>query len=325
MALLSVKCPAAREGATPTTLTTQNENDIKGAPNGNHHDAKFDLRPKWPFWIGISGRFRRNAQELMMLTDAHLEQFRDDGFLILPSLFSQSEVEILKAELPRLFADRRPENFREKESDAVRTAMALHQRSDIYANLVRHPRLVVPATQLLGEDLYIQQVKVNAKEAFSGDVWQWHYDFATHRGEDGVPEPLALNLHILLDEVTEFNGPLVFIRGSHKRGPVPATLDTDTTSYPLWVIDNDTVAGLVAEGGLVSAKGPPGTALIFGDTLVHSSSINMSPWPRMIFSLILNPVSNALTRHQRPDYQHHRDLSPVVPLTDNCLLAGAAA
>ena len=26
----------------------------------------------------------------------------------------------------------------------------------------------------------------------------------------------------------------------------------------------------------------------------------MSPWPRMIFSLILNPVSNALTRHQRP-------------------------
>ena len=78
------------------------------------------------------------------------------------------------------------------------------------------------------------------------------------------------------------------------------------------------------EGGLVSAKGPPGTALIFGDTLVHSSSINMSPWPRMIFSLILNPVSNALTRRQRPDYQHHRDLSPVVPLTDDCLLTGAA-
>ena len=261
----------------------------------------------------------------MKLRDAQIERFRDDGFLILPSLFSQEEVEVLNAELPRLFAERRPENFREKESDAVRTAMALHQRSDVYASLVRHPRLVEPASQLLGEDLYVQQVKVNAKEAFSGDVWQWHYDFATHRGEDGVPEPLALNLHILLDEVTEFNGPLVFIRGSHKRGPVPATLDTDTTSYPLWVIDNETVTSLVAEGYLVSAKGPPGTALIFGDTLVHGSSINMSPWPRMIFSLILNPVSNALTLHQRPEYQHHRDLSPVVPLADDCLLAGAAA
>ena len=261
----------------------------------------------------------------MNLTDSQVERFRDDGFLILPSLFSVDEVEVLMAELPRLFAERRPENFREKESDAVRTAMALHQRSEVYARLVRHPRLVGPATQLLGEDLYVQQVKVNGKDAFSGDVWQWHYDFATHHGEDGVPEPLALNLHIFLDEVTEFNGPLVFIRGSHKRGPAPATLDTETTSYPLWVVDNDTVTDLVAEGGLVAAKGQAGTALIFGDTLVHGSSINMSPWPRMIFSLILNPVSNALTRHRRPDYQHHRDLSPVVPLADGCLLAGAAA
>ena len=64
----------------------------------------------------------------------------------------------------------------------------------------------------------------------------------------------------------------------------------------------------------MSAKGPPGTMLIFGDTLVHSSSLNMSPWPRTIFSLILNPVSNALTRHRRPDHQHHRDLTPVAPL-----------
>ena len=178
----------------------------------------------------------------MRLNDSEVERFREDGFLILPSRFSAEEVDVLKAELPRLYAERRPENFREKASDAVRTAMGLHLRSEVYARVVRDPRLVAPAQQLLGEDLYVQQVKVNAKAAFSGDVWQWHYDFATHHGEDGVPEPLALNLHILLDEVNEFNGPLVFIRGSHRRGPAPATLDTETTSYPLWVVDDDTVA-----------------------------------------------------------------------------------
>ncbi len=260
----------------------------------------------------------------MRLTNTQIARFRDDGFLILPSLFSLEEVALLKAELPRLFAERRPENFREKGSDAVRTAMALHLRSEVYARLVRHPRLVEPARQLLGDDLYIQQVKVNAKAAFSGDVWQWHYDFATHGGEDGVPEPLALNLHVLLDEVNEFNGPIVFIRGSHRRGVAPATLDAETTSYPLWVVDDETVAGLVAKGDLVAAKGPPGTVLIFGDTLVHGSSINMTPWPRTIFSLILNPVANALTRHKRPEHQHHRDLSPVSPLGDGCLLVPAA-
>jgi hypothetical protein len=48
----------------------------------------------------------------------------------------------------------------------------------------------------------------------------------------------------------------------------------------------------------------------------------MSPWPRRIFSLILNPIANALTRPRRPDYQHHRDLTPVTPLGDDCLLLG---
>ena len=46
----------------------------------------------------------------------------------------------------------------------------------------------------------------------------------------------------------------------------------------------------------------------------------MSPWQRAIFSLIVNPVSNALTRTERPDYKHHRDLTPVIPLADDCLL-----
>ncbi len=261
----------------------------------------------------------------MKLSDTQLRSFRDDGFLILPQLFSMEEVKLIRAELPVLFAERCPQNFREKDSDVVRTAMGLHLRNEVFARLVRHPRLLEPALQILKEDVYIQQVKVNAKEAFSGEVWQWHYDFATHHGEDGVPKPLALNLHIFLDEVNEFNGPLVFIRGSHKHGPVPTSLDTVTTSYPLWTVDSETVKALVTDGGLLAAKGPPGTALIFGDCLVHGSSINMSPWPRRIYSLIVNPISNALTRHRRPDHQHHRDLTPLTPLSDDCLFAGVAA
>lgn len=261
----------------------------------------------------------------MRLNARQLARFRADGFLILPELFSAAEVARLRDQLPALFAERRPENFREKDSDVVRTAMALHLRNEVFARLVRHPRLLGPAIQLLGPELYVQQVKVNAKEPFAGEVWQWHYDFATHHGEDGVPEPLALNLHVFLDEVNEYNGPLIFIRGSHQGGPVPSALDTVTTSYPLWTVANDTVAALIEAGGLVTAKGPPGTVLIFGDCLVHGSPANMSPWPRRIFSLIVNPVSNAATRTGRPDHQHHRDRTPLTPLDDNCLLAGAPA
>ncbi len=256
----------------------------------------------------------------MKLSASQLDRFREDGFLILPDLFSPAEVEALHRPLERLFAEERPENIREKTTGQVRTAMGLHLRDETYGKVARHPRLVEPARQILGEEaLYIQQTKVNAKPAFAGEVWQWHYDFATHHNEDGVPAPLALNLHIFLDEVSEFNGPLWFVRGSHRQGAAPAALDSKTTSYPLWCVDQATVVALIAEGGIVSAKGPAGTALIFGDLLVHGSPPNLSPWDRRIYSTILNPVANALTQHQRPEHQHHRDLTPVEALGDDCL------
>ncbi|NQV96460.1 MAG: phytanoyl-CoA dioxygenase family protein [Acidimicrobiaceae bacterium] len=251
----------------------------------------------------------------MKLTNDQLEAYERDGFLVLPELFSVDEVAAINARLPELFAQRCPENFRERSSDVVRTAMGLHLRDDLFADLVRDPRFVEPATQITGETaMYVQQVKVNAKEAFTGEQWQWHYDFATHHHEDGVPLPLALNMHIFLDEMTEFNGPLIFIPGSHSDGPAPTSLDTVTTSYPLWTVGNDVVRPLADRGGLVAPKGPAGTVLIFGDLLVHGSSANMSPWSRRIFSLIINPVSNHQTTMQRPDHQHHRDFTPVATL-----------
>ena len=249
------------------------------------------------------------------LDDAQVETFRSQGVLALPALFTQAEVDAITGRLPSLFGERCPENFREKSSDVVRTAMGLHLRDELFARLVRDPRLVRPAQQLLGDDeLYVQQVKVNAKQAFTGEQWQWHYDFATHHHEDGVPAPVALNLHIFLDEVTEFNGPLVFIPGSHLDGPAPTALDIVSTSYPLWTVGPEVVGPLAERGGLFCPKGPAGTVLIFGDSLVHGSPPNMSPWDRRIFSLILNPVANRQTTFGRPDHQHHRSFEPVQPL-----------
>jgi len=257
----------------------------------------------------------------MQLTDEQTQCLDQDGYLIIPDLFSSEEVDAIRSRLPRLFAEQCEANVIERNSGVVRTAMGLHLRDELFADLVRHPRLVGPALQVLAEPVYIQQVKVNVKAAFSGEVWQWHTDFATHREEDGVRHPLALNLHILLDDVNEFNGPLYFLPGSHRASEHAATLDDETTSYPLWVTDLDRVRDMANCHGIVSATGRPGTVLIFRDTLIHGSPNNMSPWDRAIFSLIVNPVSNAFTAPTRPDYKHHRDLTPVVPVSDDCLAA----
>ena len=255
----------------------------------------------------------------MQLSDQQLDRLDEDGYLVLPGLFSKREVEVVQGRLPGLMAEPHPGNIIEKSSGLVRTSMGLHARDAVLNVFVRHPRLIDPATQILGEPFYIQQVKINIKGAFSGEPWQWHYDFATHHREDGVEKPLALNLHVFLNEVTEFNGPLYFIPGSHKTGLAGVRLDTESTSYPLWVVEHERVSALANERGLFSATGRPGTALIFHDTLLHASGSNISPWERSIFSLIVNPVSNAGRNLTRPDFKHHRDFTAVEAVEDDCL------
>lgn len=264
---------------------------------------------------GVCTAERRDdrSSDAFDLDDEQLAAFRRDGVLALPGRFGADEVAALNAAVDELLLDDVAANIRERDSGVVRTAMALHQRHPLFRQLVDDPRLLAPAHQLLGGvALYAQQVKVNVKEAFTGEQWQWHYDFATHHHEDGVPEPLALNLHVFLDDVTEFNGPLFFVRGSHQGAPAATALDTTTTSFPLWTVGSDVVRPLAERGGLVSPKGPAGTMLIFGDSIIHASPSNLSPWSRRIFSLIVNPVSNRQRSDRRADHLHHRDITPLL-------------
>src|SRR5262249_53711079 len=270
--------------------------------------------------------FRDNVA--MRLSPDLLDRFRRDGFLVLPNLFSAAEVAVLRAALPAVFAQDTPAHFRDKDGSKVRTAMGIHLRSPVFAKLVRHPRFVEPAQQILGDDrLYVMQAKVNVKAAFGGDVWQWHYDFATHHREDGIPNPQPLNLHVFLDDVSEFNGPLWFIRGSHRPSPPPPPRppppppNRPPPASPRGPAPTPPLPRPPKDGGIPPPHGPAGPPLIFGALMVPGSPANMSPWDRRIFSLILNPVANRQTSFKRPDYQHHRDFTPVESLADDCLLA----
>jgi ectoine hydroxylase len=257
----------------------------------------------------------------MHLSPEQIAQFDRDGYLFFPGLFTPDEVKVLTDEVPNLYAQHRPENIREKGSDAVRTNFAAHMYSAPFARLGRHPRMVKPVEQIFGEKLYMHQYKINGKAAFDGDVWQWHQDYGTWKNDDHMPEARAMNVAIFLDEVNEFNGPLMFIPGSHKLGVLDAGHDTATTSYPLWTIDKATITKLVDRGGIVAPKGPPGSMILFHGCLVHASTSNLSPWHRVAVYLSLCAVSNHIRRFKRPGYIAHRDFTPIECLADDCLLA----
>ena len=261
----------------------------------------------------------------MKLKPDQLASFDRDGYLFFPGLFSPAEMQKMSAAVPELYSRREPYNVREKDRDAVRTNFAGHLVSEPFARLARHPRMVEPVQDLLGEELYMHQFKINGKMAFEGDVWQWHQDYGTWMNDDQMPTERAMNVAIFLDDVNEFNGPLMFIPGSHKKGVVDAKHDLTTTSYPLWTVDHDLIAQLVQraggkQGGIVSPKGPAGSMILFHSCLLHASSSNLSPWNRVSVYLSLCAVSNHIRRFKRPEFIAHRDFTPIECLPDDCLL-----
>ena len=261
----------------------------------------------------------------MNITKEQRSRFDEDGYLFFPGLFSPKEIQYLAATVPKLYERNEEYNVREKGSNAVRTNFAAHLYSKPFAKLARHPRMIKPVEDLLGESLYMHQFKINGKIAFEGDVWQWHQDYGTCVNDDLMPTDRAMKIAIFLDEVTEFNGPLLFIPGSHTKGVIKAKHDLTTTSYPLWTLNNNLISQLVnraggKNGGIVSPKGPAGSMILFHSCLVHASNSNLSPFNRVSVYLSLCAVSNHIRRFKRKEYIAHRDFTPIKCLPDDCLI-----
>ncbi len=261
---------------------------------------------------------------VLELTPEHLQQFDEEGWLFFEDVFDADEIRVLNAEAHKIFASDRKEVFREADGTTARTAFAAQNYNEAYRRLGAHPRLVGPVMRVLDGPVYMHQFKINAKAAFNGDVWQWHQDYGTWKRDDDMPEARAMNIALFLEDVTEFNGALMFIPRSHKAGTLKAGHDLETTSYPLWTIDNETIRDLVAAGGIISPKGKAGSVIMFHSNLVHGSPSNMSPFDRTIVYLSLCHVDNHIRRFKRAEWIAHRDFTPIEPLADDCLKALAA-
>lgn len=272
----------------------------------------------------------------MRLTEDQLNAYHRDGYLFLPELFSSQEVAVMKEQLPELFAECSERRVVEKSSGVVRSVYGSHNTNEVFRRLTRHPRLATPAEQILGHSVYVYQFKINAKVAFLGDVWEWHQDYIFWQREDGVPSPSLVTMTVFLDDVTEFNGPLLLVPGSHTEGVIePDRVGGVPSGYegsPNWIanltadlkysVDKDNLARLVDRTGIVAPKGPAGSALFFHPNIVHGSVPNLSPHDRKIVLVTYNRVDNLPTHREkpRPEFLVSRDFTPVSPMADNALV-----
>ncbi|AFZ12488.1 Phytanoyl-CoA dioxygenase [Crinalium epipsammum PCC 9333] len=276
----------------------------------------------------------------MELTQEQFNTYQKEGFLVVPEYFSQLEVENMKGELPALFAEDSPRRVLEKDGDTVRAVHGSHSTNQLFKRLTRHPKIVSPARQILGSQVYVYQFKINAKAAFSGDFWQWHQDFIFWRKQDGLLTPRIMNAMILLDDMNEFNGALFVIPGSHKEGMI------DVTSPQLQEINNnltgdkkqewllsftanlkyslpqEIVQELALKYGMYAIKAPAGSAVFFDSNIAHASPNNISPFSRSIVIVTYNSVENipVPVENPRPEFIVSRDYLPVEALSGDALL-----
>lgn len=271
----------------------------------------------------------------MQLSDQQRAEFDENGFLILPELFSLAEVEVLRGEIERLGLVETDHIVRER-TGGVRTIFRVHEddgptRSAPFRALSRSPRLLGPALQVLGDDdVYIYHSKVNTKVAIEGSVWLWHQDYG-YWYWDGVPTPNAVSATVLLDEATERNGCLYIAPGSHKLGRQEPYADEETTSYKQWTIEREQLVGLLDElPEPVALVGLPGTAAIFHCNVLHASGHNLSPRDRWQIYFAYNPVANKPNdvENPRPDYVRSVNFEPLRVEDDSAILrppAGAGS
>jgi len=147
---------------------------------------------------------------------------------------------------------------------------------------------------------------------------------------------------VYLDEVTEFNGPLFLIPGSHHRGVASSMLRSATTGEPerkqhvsatdirpsrlQYSLSREDVMAAATERSIIAPKGRAGAVLFFHANIYHGSVPNMSPFDRAVVIVTYNSVENRLVPRgvPRPDFLAEPDASPIVPVLDDALVPARA-
>jgi ectoine hydroxylase len=262
------------------------------------------------------------------MTPPELEDFDRDGFVSITQLITPDEVARYRGELDRLLADpavRADErSIIEPKSQEVRSVFEVHKLSEVFAELVRDPRVLERARQILGSEVYVHQSRVNIKPGFGASGFYWHSDFETWHAEDGLPRMRTVSVSIALTENFATNGGLMIMPGSHRTflGCAGAT-PKDNYKQSLQMQDagtpsNEALTDLASRHGIRLFTGPAGSATWFDCNCMHGSGDNITPYPRSNVFIVFNSVENAAVEPfaapvRRPEFIGARDFTPVVP------------
>lgn len=210
--------------------------------------------------------------------------YNKDGVIKVEQLFSEVEVEAIREALKR-YAETvvpgLPENDVVFEADgaSVRNCWRMEQHDPWFMDLAKNEKVLALVSALVKNEPALMAVESFNKPAKVGSGVPPHQDNAYFC----LAPPDALTVWIAIDAVTEANGPVSYIRGSHRDGARPhATSGVAGNSMGLVECpDRETAwAGLLA----------PGDALIHHSNTIHFSAPNVSDHARRGLLMVFRGV-----------------------------------
>ncbi|NCF29875.1 MAG: phytanoyl-CoA dioxygenase family protein [Gammaproteobacteria bacterium] len=226
-----------------------------------------------------------------MLSDAQIEEFWRDGYLVAENGVSGEQLRRLQESVHQWVeesrahdtpfgeptVDGRPRFDMGEEHCAQRPALRrVNNPSEIsahYHDVMRNSSMVDMVADLIGANVKYHHCKINLKLPGSHTVVAYHQDFSytPHTNDDIVTALL------MLDDVSEENGCPMVVPGSH-RGPQYSLFDGATfTGF----VDPEQERALKARE--VAATGKAGDVCLMHTRLLHGSAPNLSDRPRGLF------------------------------------------
>jgi phytanoyl-CoA hydroxylase len=211
-----------------------------------------------------------------------LNIYERDGVVLVPQFLSTEEVAAVRAELDRYIRDdlaAQPIDARtfEKDETSVRNLWRLEKYNTFFRQLgERTDILTFIAPFVHGEPLLVGVETFN-KPARIGSGVPYHQDNAYFC----QTPPDMLTVWIAIDAVTEANGPVFFVKGSHKEGMRPTKPsgvrgNSIGMAEPSPVPLTDQFCGLLA----------PGDATIHQCETIHHSAPNTTEFSRLGLLLV---------------------------------------
>lgn len=217
-----------------------------------------------------------------------LAAYDRDGFLLVPRLFADSEITLLRETAKRDHQlDQQSYGRDDGEGGSVRLALWNHPGDDLYGMFSRNERVVARVEQLLSDEPYHYHSKMIMKEARTGGAWAWHQDYG-YWYDNAVLFPSLCSVFIAVDQATRENGCLQVLRGSHRMGRVNHVRTGDQTGA-----DPERVAAATERLELLYVEMTPGDGLFFHPNLLHRSDQNHSVKDRWALVCCYNARSNS--------------------------------